>query len=113
MLVHVSVGTVLGATSESGSRAVSSREEEEYQKICERNEQLDDQWLTSEMVNQPPEVRGPVKGTQVWVKLPNQEVLALEIKSSTFLYDVLVEASKLSKSVTPTSDVYITCGKES
>ena len=131
VLVHPSVGTILGAPklqsvisaggASSTARvndppartapALPPREEEEYQKICEHDEQLDDQWPTSAMRNQPPEVRGPVRGMQVWVKLPNQELLVLEIKSSTYLYDVMVESSRLSKSVTPTSDVYVTCGK--
>ena len=90
-LVHPSTGTVLDAPklqpvmdsggASSSARATrpsvemasvtSPREEEEYQKVRAHEEQLDDQWLTSMMVNQPPESRGPmIRGRQVWVKLP-------------------------------------------
>ena len=81
-LVHPSIGTVLDAPKlqplmDSGgvssiaratrpsvemASVTSPREEEEYQKVREREEQLDDQWLTSMMVNQPPESRGPIRG---------------------------------------------------
>ena len=61
---------------------------------------------------QPPESRGPIKGMQVWVKLAHQELLTLEIKGSTYVCDVMVEASKIFESITLTSDVYITCGKK-
>ena len=45
-------------------------------------------------------------------KIPDRELLTLEIKTSTYLYDVIAEASKISESITPTSDVYITCGRK-
>ena len=80
--------------------------------VCEHEEQLDDQWLTSMMVNQLRESRGPVRGMQIWLELPEKELLTLEIKKSTYLHDVIVEASKISTSITPTSDVYITRGKK-
>ena len=49
--------------------ALSPREAEEYQKVCEHEEQSDDQWLTNMIVNQPPESKGPVRGMQIWVKI--------------------------------------------
>ena len=65
------VSSIARATRPSVEMAsvTSPREEEEYQKVREREEQLDDQWLTSMMVNQPPESRGPIRGMQVWVKM--------------------------------------------
>ena len=48
----------------------------------------------------------------IWVKLPERELLTLEIKNSTYLHDVIAEASKISESITPTTDVYITCGRK-
>ena len=40
---------------------LSPRGEDEYEKVREHEEQLDDQWLTSMMVNQPPESRDQLR----------------------------------------------------
>ena len=44
--------------------AISPQEEDEYEKIREHEEELDDQWLTSVMMNQPPELRSGAKRSQ-------------------------------------------------
>ena len=100
-LVHPSVGTLLcapnlpplighsGASSSSTGQGsvlpvmqIPPQEQEEYLKVCERDQEFEDQVLACVLATQPPESRGTVNGDQIWVKFPNGELLALEIDNS-------------------------------
>ena len=60
------------------------------------------------LATEPPESRGVIKGNQIWVVFPNNELVAVEINSSAHLAQLLHLASQLSTTIGPIHDVYAT-----
>ena len=126
MLVNPTIGTPLCAPKlspqvhpkEAGSsstkqssiglpiQVLSEEAKDEYRRACEQ--ELEDLMFTGALATEPPESRGVIKGNQIWVVFPNNELVAVEINSSAHLAQLLHLASQLSTTIGPIHDVYAT-----
>ena len=88
------------------TQVLSEEAKDEYRRACEQ--ELEDLMFTGALATEPPESRGVIKGNQIWVVFPNNELVAVEINSSAHLAQLLHLASQLSTTIGPIHDVYAT-----